>query len=102
MFWIIVNHGPVGFNPQTFEGPFLDFLTFAQYLLPLAVLELYLRTQDHAAAPGKYAMAATLFVLTIAMGIGIFGATMGMWLPRISLLVVRFIKPHTDHSAARA
>ena len=72
LFWIIVNHGPVGFNPQTFEGPFLDFLTFAQYLLPLAVLELYLRTQDHAAAPGKY-----------AMGIGIFGATMGMWLPRI-------------------
>ncbi len=83
LFWIIVNRGPVGFNPQTFEGPFLDFLTFAQYLLPLAVLELYLRTQDHAAAPGKYAMAATLFVLTIAMGIGIFGATMGMWLPRI-------------------
>ena len=83
MFWIVVNQGPVGFNPKTFEGPFLNFLTFAQYLIPLAVLELYLRTQAHTAAPGKYAMATALFVLTIAMGIGIFGATMGMWLPRI-------------------
>jgi hypothetical protein len=28
-------------------------------------------------------MAAGLLILTIAMCIGIFGATMGMWLPRI-------------------
>jgi hypothetical protein len=28
-----------------FRGPFLSFLSFAQYLLPLAVLEIYLRTR---------------------------------------------------------
>jgi hypothetical protein len=28
-------------------------------------------------------MAAGLLILTIAMGIGIFGAALGMWLPRI-------------------
>ena len=83
MFWIILNKSPAGFDPETFQGPFLDFLSFAQYLLPLAVLEVYLRTQDRAGAPGKFAMAAGLFVLTIAMGVGIFGATMRLWLPRM-------------------
>jgi hypothetical protein len=83
MFWLILNHGPVGFNPKTFVGPFLSFLSFAQYLLPLAILEIYLRTQHRAGASGKLAMAAALLVLTVAMGVGIFGATMAMWLPRI-------------------
>ena len=81
MFWMILNKSPGGFDPKTFQGPFLNFLSFTQYLLPLAVLELYLRTQDRAGAPGKVAMAAGLLVLTIAMGVGIFGATMRLWLP---------------------
>lgn len=82
-FWLIVNQGPAGFDPKTFTGSFLSFLAFAQYLLPLVVLELYLRTQDRAGTSGRLAMAACLSVLTVAMGIGIFGATMGLWLPRI-------------------
>jgi uncharacterized membrane protein len=83
MFWILVNRGPVGFDPDKFEGPFLTFLAFAQYLVPLAVLEIYLRTQDRAGASGRIAMALGLFVLTLAMGIGIFGAGLAMWLPKI-------------------
>jgi hypothetical protein len=66
-----------------FQGPFLDFLSFTQYLLPLAVLELYLRAQDRAGASGKSAMVTGLLVLTAAMGVGVFGATVGMWLSRI-------------------
>lgn len=81
--WLIVNQGPAGFDPKTFQGPFLSFLSFAQYLVPLAVLEVYLRTQDRAGTSGRLAMATGLFVLTVAMGAGIFGATMGLWLPRI-------------------
>jgi hypothetical protein len=83
MLWLIVYQIPAGFDPKVFQGPFLNFLSFAQYLLPLAVLELYLRTQDRAGAPGRFAMAAGLFVLTIATGIGIFGATTRLWLPHI-------------------
>lgn len=83
MFWILINNGPVGFDPKTFQGPAIVFVGFAQYLVPLAVLELYIRTQDRAGAPGQFAMAAGLLVLTIAMGVGIFGAYMGMWLPRL-------------------
>jgi hypothetical protein len=83
MFWIAVNQGPVGFDPKTFTGPFLSFLSFADYLLPLAVLEIYLRTKDRAGVAGRFAMATVLFVLTLAMATGIVVATMGMWLPRM-------------------
>lgn len=83
MFWIFVNNGPVGFDPKTFTGPFLNFLAFADYLLPLTILEIYLRVRDRAGVPGRLAMSAGLLVLTIAMGVGIFVATMGLWLPRM-------------------
>ncbi len=79
----LLNHGPFGFNAATFSGPFLTFMSFAQYLLPLAVLEIYLRTQDRAGAAGRLAMAAGLFVLTVAMGAGIFAVTMASFLPNI-------------------
>lgn len=85
MEWIFLNRGPIGFNPDTFTGPFLNFLSFADYLLPLAILEIYLRTRDSANVGSRFAMAAALGVLTVAMGIGIFAASMVMWLPRIHL-----------------
>lgn len=84
MLWIVINGGPAGFDPKTFTGPFLSFWAFADYLLPLAVLELYLRARDRGGAPSRIAMAVGLFVLTVAMCVGIFAATMGMWLPRIN------------------
>ena len=83
MFWIAVNQGPAGFDPKTFTGPFLSFWSFADYLLPLAILELYLRTKERAGATGRFAMAVGLLVVTLAMGTGIVVAMMGMWLPRM-------------------
>ena len=83
MLWIFLNDGPAGFNPDTFRGPFLDFWAFGQYLLPLAFLELYLYARDQAEAPGRFIMAGVLVGLTVAMGIGIFAATVGLWWPRL-------------------
>ena len=80
---IFLNHGPFGFDPATFRGPFLTFISFAQYLVPLAVLEIYLRTQDRGSATGRLAMAAGLFVLTIALAAGVFAVTMAIWLPTV-------------------
>jgi hypothetical protein len=80
---IFLNHGPFGFDPTTFRGPFLTFISFAQYLVPLGVLELYLRTQDRPTALRRMAMAAGLFVLTLAMGAGIFAVTLGAFVPDI-------------------
>ena len=85
MFWLVLNQGPVGFDPQTFKGPFLTCLAFGQYLLPLAGLEIYLRTKERGGVTGKFAAAGGLFVLTFATGVGIFAATLGMWLPQARL-----------------
>jgi len=74
---------PFGFDPTTFRGPFLTFMSFAQYLVPLAVLELYLRTQDRGDASHRMAMAFGLLVLTLAMGAGIFAVTMAVWVPDV-------------------
>jgi hypothetical protein len=83
MLWVFVNRGPAGFDPESFTGPFINFLSFADYLLPLAVLELYLLMSDRAGAGGRLALAAGLVLLTVAMAIGIFAASMVLWLPRI-------------------
>jgi len=83
MFWLIVNGGPVGFDVETFTGPFLDFLSFAHYLLPLAIYELYLVLKDHKLPLVRYALAGTFFLLTAATVVGVFAATVGMWLPML-------------------
>lgn len=83
MFWLAVNQGPVGFDPDSFTGPFLTFLNFAEYLLPLAVLELYFRAELGRSPSGKLAMAGGLTLLTAAMAIGIAAAFVGLWLPHL-------------------
>jgi hypothetical protein len=83
MAWIVVNQGPVGFDPKTFAGPFLTFLAFAQYVLPLAVLELYLRAQAGRGSLQRIAVAACLLVLTLVTAGGVAAASMLMWLPRL-------------------
>jgi len=75
--------GPIGFDQTTFSGPLLTFWTFAQYLLPLGVLELYLFAQDHPGALRRMATAGVLFVLTLAMGAGIALVTVGSWVPNV-------------------
>jgi hypothetical protein len=79
----LLNRGPFGFDQVTFSGPFLTFMSFGQYLVPLVVLEMYLRTQDRAGAAGRFAMAAGLFLLTVMLGAGIVAVTMAAFLPNI-------------------
>lgn len=82
MLWIAINGGPVGVG-EDLDGPFSIALTFAQYVAPLAIYELYLRARAGADAGGRFAMAATLIVLTAGMGVGIVMAALFMWLPRL-------------------
>ena len=85
MCWLLINGGPVGFDPKTFTGPFLTALAVFTYALPvsLLVLELYFYAQKKPNRLFRLATAALIFLCTVIMAIGIFGATMGMWLPRI-------------------
>lgn len=81
MFWILINQGAVGFDPTTFRGPALVVLGFAQFLLPLAVLELYLRAERSRNGATQLTMAVGLAMFTAVMVTGIVAASMMMWLP---------------------
>lgn len=83
MGWIALTDG-IGVDFDTFTGPFLVVLGFAQYLLPLAMLQWYFRCQSSLAGmPERWAFSAVLAGLTAYMAVGIVAATMGMWLPRM-------------------
>ena len=78
MAWIIVNQGPVAM--QTFSR----FWQFGCYLLPLLVLELYLRAKDRSLPREKFAVAGGLVLLTLLMGAGIVGLYMFSWRPLLA------------------
>ncbi|MCO1335995.1 DUF2306 domain-containing protein [Microbulbifer sp. OS29] len=83
MGWAMLTGG-WGVDWESFTGPFLYALGFGQYLLPLAMLEWYFYCQKRGATPGtQIAFVSALIPLTMFMAIGIFAATMGLWLPRI-------------------
>ncbi len=83
-FWLTIHQKPVGFDPKIFEGPFLNFLTFSQYVIPLTVFELYLKAKNSSSKKLIYTTALLLFILTIIMGIGIFSASMAKWIPKMN------------------
>jgi hypothetical protein len=80
---LVLFKGPFGFDPATFRGPFLTFMTFAQSLFPLAVFEIYLRAQDRPGAFRRMAMAGGLVVLTLGMAAGVFAVSTVEWLPKV-------------------
>ena len=74
MAWVIVNQGPKHI------GPFFMVWSFGSYLLPLGVLELYLRAKESGDPPGRFVLASAIVVLTLLMAVGTFGF-MGMVRP---------------------
>ncbi len=84
MFWLVANQGPVGFDPVSFTGPFLSFIAFAQYLLPLAIAELYFRAQRSSNIMRQLMTTSVLVVSTLVTGAGIAAAGLLMWLPLVS------------------
>ncbi|WP_428409239.1 DUF2306 domain-containing protein [Hyphococcus sp.] len=82
MFWFMTTGG-IGIDPETFEGPFLTFMYFAQMAIPLLVLQLYFQAQDSTGAGLKFAAAFVVLAATGVTALGSFAAAMGMWLPRL-------------------
>jgi len=80
MLWIVLNQGPVGFDPDRFTGPFLTGLSFAQWLLPLVALEGYLRATRHAVWV-QWSVAVLLMGLALVTLAGSGAATAILWLP---------------------
>lgn len=80
MAWIMINQGPVGIG-QTGDGPFDTVWQFGSFLLPLLILEIYLRVEQSGTTTARFLTAAALVVSSVLTGIGIFGAYMFMWRP---------------------
>lgn len=80
--WLFVFKTSFAFDPTAVMGV-LTYMSFAQYLVPLAVLEAYFWAQDHAGAFGRMATAGGLFLLTLAMVAGIFAVSMAVWVPDV-------------------
>jgi hypothetical protein len=80
--WDVLTGG-IGIDDETFTGPFVYAWHFGQYLLPLAVLELYFRARDSANPHHRSAMAVGLFAVTGLMTIGMVQAAKHSWLPRL-------------------
>jgi hypothetical protein len=81
--WLVIFKGPFGFDPTTFRGPFLTSMSFAQYLIPLAVLEIYLRARDRPGVLRRMATAGMLFVVTLVMVAGLFAVATAQWVPQV-------------------
>jgi hypothetical protein len=83
--WIVMTQSQLGLG-ENFDGPVVVACAFGCYLVPLAVLELYLRTESSGAAGQRTAMAASLTALTLLMGGGIFGVYALFWHPVLARL----------------
>lgn len=80
MLWLTIHQAPVGFDPDTFQGPALNMISTFSYICPILFAELYFWAKTKGNLE-KNMVAAFLFVLSACIVIGTFSATMGMWLP---------------------
>jgi hypothetical protein len=80
MGWVVLNQGPRGLTSDM-SGPVDLALQFGCYLVPLAVLELYLRAQRSTRVATRRRVAALVVMMTAVMATGIFGTVALMWWP---------------------
>ncbi len=80
MAWVLMSGGGLGMN-RTLSGPADIVLQFGSYLIPLAVLEVYLRAQRSASGRIKRLAAALVIVATAITAVGVAGAILFMWWP---------------------
>jgi hypothetical protein len=79
MAWVLASGG-LGMN-RSLSGPADVVLQFGAYLIPLAVLEAYLRAQRSPSVLVKRLVGALLILMTLVTAAGIVGAVLFMWGP---------------------
>lgn len=80
MGWIILNQGPVGMN-RTLSGPVDVVLVFGSYLIPLALLEVYVAAGRSRRIAPKIIAAALTGVAALYTAVGLVGTVAFMWGP---------------------
>ncbi|MEE2566836.1 DUF2306 domain-containing protein [Hyphobacterium marinum] len=81
MAWAILTGG-TGMS-RSLDGPFDLFIAFGSYLVPWAVLEIYLAASDSRSDVFKLSTAGLTLAATAVTAIGVFGAWNVMWSPHI-------------------
>lgn len=82
MGWFLVNQGPLG-NSRTIDGPADIALSFASYLLPMAIAEIVFWAERQRSAKATIGAAVGVSFAALITLIGVVAATMMMWGPRI-------------------
>ncbi len=82
MLWVLIHQGAPG-HTDAMDGPFDITMSFASYLLPLAICELYFRARAHRNNAVKNVYAISLMVLTLLMASGIGMAALVLWFPNM-------------------
>jgi hypothetical protein len=85
--WLVLNRGRAVGLTNHFDGPMNLVFAFGCYLIPLAVLELYLWTKDRAGPRARYAMASLLLTLAGLTAIGIWAVYSRAWRPSLQKVV---------------
>lgn len=80
--WLVIHRAPVGFDPNTFSGPFLTGLAWTVYVVaPLGLYEAYryaARTEARA-----WVMTGVVWTVCAVVFAGIGAATLLLWVPRV-------------------
>lgn len=82
MGWFMINQGPLG-NNATLSGPADIILSFASYLLPMAVAELVMHAEKSDRSISLLTASIAVMIMLVITVFGTFAATMMMWGPRI-------------------
>ncbi|TDF37512.1 DUF2306 domain-containing protein [Alteromonadaceae bacterium M269] len=86
MGWYLITLGGWG-NNRTLDGPADIALSFACYLLPMGIAELYFWTRRQSNAKHKWAVFCVMCFGCLVTLIGVGAATYMLWIPRIGTAI---------------
>lgn len=81
LFTAMLYTGSAALDTSALEVSLVAILSFAQYFVPLVMLELYVFARDEAGTASRMAMTAGLVILTDLMVVGIYELTQFVSLP---------------------
>lgn len=85
MYGGIFVSGKLGIEFDAIRGALIFSSQIGQFLIPLVVLEIYLRAQRSGRPPAHYAAAGLLILSTFITGVALYGVATLAWLPRAGL-----------------
>lgn len=83
MGWFMINQGPLG-NTALIDGPADIAISFASYLLPMAIAELAFWAERRRSSLATLVGAIGVSLLAALTTLGVYAASTMMWIPRIT------------------